>query len=47
MTIRIHNDDSSDYCDYTADTTEEIREQCAERITQPGWTNGWSEQIED
>ena len=47
MIIRIHNDDSTDCVDYEADTVEEIREMAADRIKLPGWTNGWSEIIED
>ncbi len=44
--IRIHNDDSTDHCDYEAETIEEIREQSAERIKLPTWSKGWSEVIE-
>lgn len=40
MIIRIHNDDSTDYCDYEADTIDEIREMCSERISLIGWSNG-------
>jgi len=47
MTIRVWNNDSSDYCDYEADTVEEIREQCAERISRPDWNDGWSEVISE
>lgn len=47
MTIRVHNDDSTDYVDYEADTVEEIREMAKERITLAGWSNGWSEVIDD
>lgn len=35
MIIRIHNNDSTDYVDYEADTVEEIRELCKERILLP------------
>ena len=47
MTYRIHNDDDTDYCDYTADTIEEIKELCKDRIMSKGWSNGWSEKIEE
>ena len=46
MTIRIHNNDNSDYCDYTADTIEEIRDLCADRIKSNEWNEGWSEIID-
>lgn len=45
MRIRIHNNNNTDYCDYEAETIEEIREQVKDRIKLPGWDNGWSEQI--
>ena len=45
MTIRIHNNDSTDYADYTAETIEEIRKIVAERIKLPTWDKGWSEEI--
>ena len=45
MTIRIWNNDSTDYCDYKADTIEEIKVMCSERIKLPAWNNGWSERI--
>lgn len=44
MTIRLWNNDSSDYVDYTG-TLEEIREDAKERIKLPSWKNGWSEEI--
>lgn len=47
MIVRIHNNDSTDYVDYEADTIEEIREMCKERITLPTWDHGWSEVIEE
>lgn len=47
MIIRLWNNDSTDYCDYEADTVEEIKELCKERIALPDWKNGWSERIED
>ena len=47
MIIRVHNDDSTDYVDYEADTIEEIREMAKERINTPTWKNGWSEIIKD
>jgi len=46
MIIRIHNNDDTDYCDYEADTIEEIKEMCKYRIKLPSWANGWSEIIE-
>ena len=47
MIIRIYNNDSSDYVDYEADTIEEIREMCKERIQLSTWCNGHSEIIEE
>jgi hypothetical protein len=47
MIVRIHNNDSTDYCDYEADTIEEIRIMCANRIKLPTWDKGWSEIIEE
>ena len=47
MIIRIYNNDSSDYVDYEADTIEEIRDMCKERIQLPTWENGYSEIIEE
>jgi len=47
MTIRIHNNDSTDYIDYTAATVEEIRELCKDRIALPDWSSGWSEVIHE
>ena len=47
LTLRLHNNDSTDYVDYTADTIEEIRELAAERIKLPTWDSGWSEVIDD
>ena len=32
MIIRIWNNDGNDYCDYEAETIEEIREMCKDRI---------------
>ena len=46
MIIRIYNNDGTDYCDYEADTVEEIREMCKERISLPNWSNGWSKVLE-
>lgn len=46
ITIRIHNDDSTDEVDITGDTIEEIREKAKDRIKLPTWSNGWSEVIE-
>lgn len=46
MIVRVHNNDSSDYVDYEADTIEEIRELAKERITLSSWKNGWSEKLE-
>ena len=45
MTIRIWNNDSTDYCDYTGETVEDITVQCAEIIKLPDWEYGWSEEI--
>lgn len=45
MTFRIHNDDNTDYVDISGETVEEIREKAKERISLPGWTNGWSEEL--
>ena len=47
MKIRIYNNDSTDYIDYEAETIEEIREMCKERINIPSWKNGYSEVIEE
>ncbi len=47
MIIRIYNNDASDYCDYKADTVEEIRELCKGRIELSDWKNGHSEVIEE
>ena len=46
MIIRIYNNDATDYVDYEADTIEEIREMCKDRIILPSWSNGHSEVIE-
>lgn len=46
MRIRIHNNDDTDYVDFEADTVEEIREMCKERIALPDWRNGWSEVLD-
>lgn len=46
MRYRLYNDDGSDYCDYEGETIEGIREQAAQRITLPTWTNGWSKQLD-
>ena len=43
MKLRLHNNDDTDFCDYEADTIEEIREQAKNRIALPTWSNGWSE----
>ena len=45
MIVRLYNNNGSDYCDYEADTVEEIRELAKDRITLPDWKNGWSEVI--
>ena len=45
MKIRVYNNDGSDYVDYEG-TIEEIREDCAERITLPDWRDGHSEVLE-
>lgn len=45
MKIRIHNNDSTDHCDYEGENIEEIKEKCADRIKLPTWSNGWSEVI--
>ena len=47
MIIRIYNNDSTDYVDYEADTIEEIRDMCKDRINMPTWCNGHSEIIEE
>ena len=47
MTIRIYNDNGTDYADYEADTLEEIKSMCKERINLSGWTNGHSEVLEE
>ena len=46
MVIRIYNNDSIDYVDYEAETIEEIREMCKERISLDSWKNGHSEILE-
>ena len=46
MVIRIYNNDSTDYADYEAETIEEIREMCKERILLDSWKNGHSEILE-
>ena len=43
MKIRLYNNDGSDFCDYEADTIEEIRELANGRITLPTWKDGHSE----
>ena len=45
MRIRLWNNDSTDYCDYEADTIEEIKEQAENRIKLSAWNDGWSEVI--
>lgn len=47
MILRICNDNGTDYADYKADTLEEIKSMCKERITLSGWTNGHSEVLEE
>ena len=47
MIIRIWNNDRDDYCDYEAETIEEIRDMCKDRIQLPTWKNGYSELIEE
>ena len=47
MIIRIWNNDGDDYCDYEADTIEEIRDMCKDRINMSSWKNGYSEIIEE
>ena len=47
MIIRIWNNDSTDYCDYEANTVEEIKKACAERIKLLDWSKGWSEIIKE
>ena len=47
MIIRIYNNDGTDYVDYEADTLEEIKELCKERIILPGWSKGHSEVLEE
>ena len=46
MKIRIHNNEDTDYCDYEADTIEEIKEMCKDRILLTTWNKGWSEVLE-
>lgn len=45
ITIRIHNDDTTDYVDISGDTLAEIKEKAKSRIELPTWTEGWSEVI--
>ena len=47
MIIRIYNNDSSDYVDYEADTIEEIRDMCKDRINMQSWCNCHSEIIRE
>ena len=47
MIIRIWNNDGDDYCDYEAETIEEIRDMCKDRIQLPTWKNGCSEIIKE
>lgn len=47
MIIRVHNNDDTDYCDYEAETIEEIRELAKNRIQLPTWDRGWSERIDE
>ena len=47
MIIRIWNNDGNEYCDYEAETIEEIRDMCKERIQLPTWKNGYSKIIEE
>lgn len=45
ITVRIHNNDSTDEVDISGDTIEEIREKAKDRISLPTWDSGWSEVI--
>ena len=47
MKIRVFDNEASDYCDYEADTVEEIKVLCKERIELPNWKNGHSEVISE
>jgi len=42
MTIRICKDNDTDHADYESYALEEIKSMCKERITLPGWINGYS-----
>ena len=46
MRYRIHNNDSTDFVVYEADTIEEIRELAQARIQLSSWENGWSERLD-
>lgn len=47
MIVRVHNNDDTDYCDYEAETIEEIRELAKNRIHSETWDKGWSERIDE
>lgn len=47
MIVRLYNDYGTDFCDYEADTIEDIRDMCKDRIKLPTWSNGWSELIKE
>lgn len=46
MKVRLHNNDSTDYCDYEGENVEDIREKAKNRIKLPTWDKGWSEVLE-
>ena len=46
MRYRIHNNDSTDFVEYEADTIEEIREMSKGRRSLPTWGDGWSERLD-
>ena len=45
MKIRLWNNDSTDYCDYEAETIEDIRAKAKGRMSVPTWDSGWSEKL--
>ena len=45
ITIRLWNDDSTDFIDFEGDTVEEIVAKAKDRIKLPTWKEGWSEVI--
>ena len=50
MKFRIHgtcSDETNDYVDIVGDTIEEIRRKAEEEVSRRGWTNPWSDRLEE